>query len=142
MKTKSGPKSKSVKIFLFMEIYDIGRRIILTNREDQEASKRELVHCLKVWERELGDKPVFGGETSGLVDIALVPFYSWFYGYQKSGGLSIETQCPNLIAWAKRCSQKDSVSKSLADHKKSSRIHVGAQEEVRGRLEAKGSKVV
>lgn len=87
-----------------MQIYDIGRRIIFTNREDQEASKSELVHCLKVWEQELGDKPFFGGETSGLVDVTLVPFYSWFYGYEKSGGFGIETQCPELVAWAKRYS--------------------------------------
>lgn len=66
-------------------------------------------------EAELGDKHFFGGESIGFVDVALVPFTTWFYTYETFGNLSVEAECPKLIAWAKRCSQKESVSASLAD---------------------------
>jgi glutathione S-transferase len=41
---------------------------------------------------ELGDKPYFGGEIFGFVDIALITFYSWFYVYETLGKLSMEPQ--------------------------------------------------
>jgi len=69
-------------------------------------------------EGELGDKPYFGGENLGYVDVAFVPFYCWFYAYETCGNFSIEAECPKIIAWAKRCMQKESVSKSLEDPKK------------------------
>lgn len=66
-------------------------------------------------EGELGDKAFFGGENLGYVDVALVPYSSWFYAYESYGNFSIEGECPKLIAWAKRCLQNDSVSSSLPD---------------------------
>ena len=63
----------------------------------------------------LGDKPYFGGETLGFLDIALVTFYSWFFVYETFGNFSIEAECPKLMAWAKRCRGKESVARSLAD---------------------------
>ncbi|KAM1350206.1 hypothetical protein ACFX2F_004183 [Malus domestica] len=50
--------------------------------------------------------------------IAFITFYCWFHAYEIRGNFSIEAECPKLIAWAKRCMQRDSVSKSLADEKK------------------------
>ncbi|KAI9198336.1 hypothetical protein LWI28_014145 [Acer negundo] len=64
-------------------------------------------------EGELGDKLFFGGDTIGFVDVALVPITSWFYTYETLGNFSIEGDCPKLIAWAKRCLEKESVAKSL-----------------------------
>ncbi|KAM1007657.1 hypothetical protein ACFXTH_004111 [Malus domestica] len=49
--------------------------------------------------------------------IALITFYCWFHAYETCGNFSIEAECPKLIAWAKRCMQRESVSKSLADEK-------------------------
>lgn len=74
-----------------------------------------MIGFLKNMEAELGDKHFFGGESIGFVDVALVPFTTWFYTYETFGNFSIEAECPKLIAWAKRCSQKQSVSASLAD---------------------------
>ena len=84
----------------------------------QEAAKKEFLDTMRLFEAELGDKPYFGGESFGYVDIALVAFYSWFYAYEKFGNFSIEAECPKLIAWAKRCMKKESVFKSLPDEKK------------------------
>ena len=64
-------------------------------------------------EDELGDKPYFGGEDFGYVDVALVPFTSWFYTVETCGKLSIEKECPKLMAWAKRCMEKESVATPL-----------------------------
>ncbi|KAL9462580.1 hypothetical protein AB3S75_000557 [Citrus x aurantiifolia] len=96
-------------------IYGIGKRIWSGKGEDQEAAKKEMIGFLKNMEAELGDKHFFGGESIGFVDVALVPFTTWFYTYETFGNFSIEAECPKLIAWAKRCSQKESVSTSLAD---------------------------
>ncbi|THG17568.1 hypothetical protein TEA_004956 [Camellia sinensis var. sinensis] len=97
------------------KIYDAGRRIWATKGEDQEVAKKDFTDCLKVLEGALGDKPYFGGEEFGYVDLALVPFYSWFYAYETCGNFSIEAECPKFIAWAKRCMERESVAKSLPD---------------------------
>ncbi|KAA8524947.1 hypothetical protein F0562_011415 [Nyssa sinensis] len=97
------------------KIYDAGRKIWTTKGEEQEAAKKDFIECLKVLEGTLGDKPYFGGDTFGFVDIALIPFYSWFYAYETCGNFSVEAECPKLILWAKRCMKKGSVSKSLPD---------------------------
>lgn len=69
-------------------------------------------------EQELGDKTYFGGDIFGFVDVALIPYYCWFETYETLGNFSIEEHCPKLIGWAKRCMERDSVGKSLADPKK------------------------
>ena len=83
-----------------------------------EGAKKDFIECLKLLEGELGEKPYFGGENLGYVDVAFVPFYCWFYAYETCGNFSIEAECPKIIAWAKRCMKKESVSRSLEDPKK------------------------
>ncbi|CAL0326448.1 unnamed protein product [Lupinus luteus] len=100
------------------KIYEAGKKVWTAKGEEQEAGKKELIDAIKVFEEELGDKPYFGGEKLGYVDIALVPFYTWFKGYETIGNFNIESECPKFIAWAKRCLQKESVSKSLFDQEK------------------------
>ncbi|XP_059661328.1 probable glutathione S-transferase [Cornus florida] len=101
--------------YIDKKIYDAGKKIWTTKGKEQEAAKEEFIECLKVLEGVLGDNPYFGGEKFGFVDVALVPFYSWFYAYETLGNFSIESECPQLVAWAKRCMEKESVSKSLPD---------------------------
>ncbi|XP_028752393.1 probable glutathione S-transferase parC [Neltuma alba] len=104
--------------FVDKKIHDVGRRLWATKGEDQEAAKKEFVEYLKLLEEQLGDKPYFGGDNLGYVDVALVPFFCWFEAYETFGNFKIEAECPKFIAWAKRCMQKESVSKSLPDQHK------------------------
>ncbi|KAG4149418.1 hypothetical protein ERO13_D05G332800v2 [Gossypium hirsutum] len=53
-----------------------------------------------------------------LVTLMLCWFHFTAGAYEKRGNFSIETECPKLIAWAKRCMEKDCVSKSLPDQDK------------------------
>ncbi|KAJ6918316.1 glutathione S-transferase [Populus alba x Populus x berolinensis] len=105
--------------FVDQKIYDLkGKMIWTAEGEEEEAAKTDFIDCLKLLEGELGAKPYFGGETLGFVDVALVPFYCWFHAYETMANFRIEAECPKLVAWCKRCMQKDSVSKSLADPQK------------------------
>ncbi|KDP43660.1 hypothetical protein JCGZ_24118 [Jatropha curcas] len=107
--------------FVDKKIYDLGRKTWATKGEEQEAAKKEFMESLKILEGELGDKPYFGGECFGYVDVAFIPFYSWFYWFyanEVSGNFSVEAECPKLIAWVKRCLEKETVSNSLPDQKK------------------------
>lgn len=100
------------------KIYDLGRKIWTSKGEEKEAAKKEFIEALKLLEEQLGDKTYFGGDNIGFVDIALVPFYTWFKVYETFGSLNIENECPRFVAWAKRCLQKESVAKSLPDQHK------------------------
>ncbi|PHT89945.1 putative glutathione S-transferase parC [Capsicum annuum] len=97
-----------------LQIYSTGRRVWSGKGEDQEEAKKEFIEILKTLEGELGDKTYFGGDDNlGFVDVALVPFTSWFYSYEICANFSIEAVCPKLVAWARRCMQIESVANSL-----------------------------
>ncbi|KAF3946670.1 hypothetical protein CMV_027089, partial [Castanea mollissima] len=81
--------------------------------------KKEFFEIFKILERELGDKPYFGGETFGFVDLSLIPYYSWFYAIETLGEFEHKRQsAPKIVPWAKRCLQKETVAKTLPDQKK------------------------
>nr|XP_043629688.1 probable glutathione S-transferase parC [Erigeron canadensis] len=102
--------------FIDKELYEASRKIYRgKGEEEQESGKKEVLRILKLVEGELRDKAFFGGDNLGFVDISLIPFYSRFYSWETFGKFSIEEECPNLVAWAKRCLQKESVAKSLPD---------------------------
>ncbi|KAI3975052.1 hypothetical protein MKX01_005163 [Papaver californicum] len=100
------------------KVYDGGRKVWTSKGEDQEKAKKEFIEILKVLEGELGEKPYFGGEKLGFVDVALIPFYSWFYAYETCGNFSIEEECPKIVSWAKKSLEIDNVSLSLPESEK------------------------
>ncbi|KAL3734004.1 hypothetical protein ACJRO7_023367 [Eucalyptus globulus] len=100
------------------KMYQVARTVFLSIGGVQEAAKKEYIECLKVLERELGDKAYFGGERFGYADLSLIPFYSWLDALGKLADSSIVEECPKLAAWAKRCMQRESVAKSLPDQHK------------------------
>ncbi|XAR56359.1 Glutathione transferase [Bertholletia excelsa] len=104
--------------YIDKKMYDAGRRVWSSKGDELEAAKKDFLEVLKVLEAELDDKPYFGGETFGFVDLAFIPFYCWFYAYESCGNFSVEAECPKLIAWANRCMEKKNVAKSLADKQK------------------------
>ncbi|KAE8723461.1 putative glutathione S-transferase [Hibiscus syriacus] len=105
--------------FIEKKICSLETRKVWTGKgEEQEAAKKVFVEGLKLLEGELGNKAYFGGKNIGYVDVVLVPMYSWFYTYEKCGNFSFETECPKLAAWARRCMELESVSKSLPDQEK------------------------
>ncbi|KAL0353892.1 UNVERIFIED_CONTAM: Glutathione S-transferase U25 [Sesamum angustifolium] len=105
--------------FVDKKVYGAGGKITWHRYKHEAAEgKKELIENLKVLEGVLGDKSYFGGETFGYLDIALLGFYMWFPAYETFGSFSIEAECPKLIAWGRRCSQRESVSKCLAEPNK------------------------
>ncbi|XP_043701068.1 probable glutathione S-transferase [Telopea speciosissima] len=101
--------------YIDKKVYNCINGIWTTKGEEQEAAKKEFIEVMKVLEGELGDKLYFGGDSFGFLDVSLVPFYCWFYAVEKCGNFSTEAQCPKLVAWAKKCMERQSVANSLSD---------------------------
>ena len=100
-----------------IQVCSVEKRIWFTKGEEREEAKKEFIESFKILEGDLSNKPYFGGETFGFVDIALINFYSRFYSFEMFGKFSIEAEFPTIIAWAKRCLQKDTAAKSLPEQK-------------------------
>lgn len=117
------PYQKSQALFwadyVDKKVFNIGRQLWRTKGEEQDALKKEFIESLKIIEGELGDKLYFGGERIGFVDLALVTITSWFYSFEVCANFSIESECPKLVRWARRCMEENqSVAKSVPDHQK------------------------
>ncbi|KAI3962769.1 hypothetical protein MKW98_029928 [Papaver atlanticum] len=104
--------------YIDKKVYDGGKKICMSKGEELEKAKKDFIDILKVLEGELGEKPYFGGQRMGFVDVALIPFYSRFYSYETFGKFSIEEVCPKLVSWGKKCMENESVCKSLPDPEK------------------------
>jgi glutathione S-transferase len=82
--------------------------------EPQMQKNEEIVEILKTLEGKLGENEFFGGEHGfGFVDIALIPFTAWFESFHRYWGVDVAEVAPKLVAWATRCMERESVSKSL-----------------------------
>ncbi|EXB56005.1 putative glutathione S-transferase parA [Morus notabilis] len=115
----SDPYQKAQAMFwadyIDKKIFILVKQVLKAKGEEQEATRKEFIECLKTVEGELGDKRYFGGERFGFIDLVLIPITTRFYSLEVCANLSIDSECPKLIGWAKRCIEKQSVAKSLPD---------------------------
>ncbi|EER90777.1 probable glutathione S-transferase GSTU1 [Sorghum bicolor] len=94
-----------------------GKRLWL-RRDGEEAepepeARAEMLAVLRTLDAELGGREFFGGEAFGFVDVAAVPFASWFLTYERHGRFAMAEECPGLAAWAARCARRDSVAANV-----------------------------
>eukprot|EP01018_Ginkgo_biloba_P019452 Gb_16564 [translate_table: standard] len=105
--------------------------IVKTKGEAQEEAKKEFIQGMVLLEgalREIcGGKAYFGGERIGFVDIAFIPFVSWFHALEVLGEFKIplEEKCPSIDAWVKRCMERESVKKIFPQPEKVMEMAVG-----------------
>ncbi|KAL0320543.1 UNVERIFIED_CONTAM: putative glutathione S-transferase parC [Sesamum radiatum] len=104
--------------YIDRKIFGTAKLVWMGTGEVQETAKKDIIESLKLLESELGEKPFFGGNIFGFVDVSLIPISSRFYALEKCGNFSLADECPKLVSWAKRCMERESVSKSLPDQYK------------------------
>ncbi|MCE3049676.1 Glutathione S-transferase 5 [Datura stramonium] len=81
--------------YIDKKLFDFGRKTWTIMGEEQEAAKKDSIVCLKVLEGALGEKPFFGGDGFGFVDIALLGSTAGFMP-ETYGNFSAEAECPVL----------------------------------------------
>ncbi|KAI5057357.1 hypothetical protein GOP47_0027372 [Adiantum capillus-veneris] len=100
---------------------DAGTQIIKYSQgEQREQGKKDLIEVVERLDGALrdvfGGGPFFGGQSIGLVDIALAPFLCWFEAYEALGEFKIweDAKCPELAKWAEAVWEVPSVKEALA----------------------------
>ncbi|XP_021729373.1 probable glutathione S-transferase [Chenopodium quinoa] len=84
----------------------------------EHDEKKDFINFLMLFEEKLADKPYFGGNNFGYLDVALIPNYGYICTYGMFTKLNISVECPKLNAWAKRCMERDSVKKYVPNELK------------------------
>lgn len=126
--------------FTDKKFYDAGSRIMRFKDEAQEQAKSDLLECFQLLEGALnemsagGSLPFFSGKDFGFLDIAFIPFASWFHTYESLGNFKIpfESEYPLLDAWVKRCMERESVKKILPSSEKVLDFAIGLRKRVLG----------
>ena len=103
-----------------MQVYDVEKRTWTTKIEENDVAKKEFIETFKKLggENSISPKLFFGVETFGSMDLALIPFYCRFDVSETFRKFNIVAECPKIIAWGKRCMQKECVAEGLPDQKK------------------------
>jgi len=108
--------------FVDKKIYENGASPLMRSTgEAQEESKRNILESLGLLEGALkeisgGIKPYFGGDQFGFMDIAFIPFASWFHAWETMGNwkIPLDTEFPRLHEWVNTCMERESVKKIIA----------------------------
>ncbi|KAI4338132.1 hypothetical protein L6164_016479 [Bauhinia variegata] len=93
----------------------------LSTEENREKAVREVQEVLKVLEEQaLQDKKFFGGDTIGLVDIALGWLSHWFQAMEETVGVKLlePDTFPHLHAWAQNFNKIPIINENLPDYEK------------------------
>ncbi|XP_034582786.1 glutathione S-transferase 3 [Setaria viridis] len=109
--------------FIDQKVFSTQTRFLKSKGKEKEVAKQELLDQLKRLEEVLGDKTFFAGDEFGFLDAVLIPFSSMFHGYEQHGGFSLETECPNLMRWVRRCKERGSVKSVLPDEDEMYELH-------------------
>ena len=89
--------------------------------EEKAEGMKQLLAAVETLEGALKDcskgKPFFGGDTVGIVDVALGGLISWVKATEVLAGSKIfdEEKAPLLAAWAQRFGELDVAEKVLPD---------------------------
>ncbi|KAL0301303.1 UNVERIFIED_CONTAM: putative glutathione S-transferase parC [Sesamum radiatum] len=93
--------------FIDKKFFEAATKIIWSKSKDSaEEGKKEMIETLKQLKGVLGDKPYFGEDVFGFLDVALIGYYMWFQTYETCADFSIEAECPKLMEWANRCLER------------------------------------
>ncbi|KAF8391042.1 hypothetical protein HHK36_023342 [Tetracentron sinense] len=101
--------------FIDKKVYECVSDLWKNKSEALQAARKEFLEIFNVIEGAIGDNPYLGGETFGFADLSLIPFTSFFHACEMFGNFSIKVELPKIAAWAKRCNERESVSKILQD---------------------------
>ncbi|MCO5583250.1 hypothetical protein L7F22_037159 [Adiantum nelumboides] len=107
--------------YIDKKMYDAGSRAIKSlDAEGREQGKKDFIEVLETLDGALrdvfGGGPFFGGQSVGLVDIALAPFLCWFGVYEALGEFKVweVAKCPHLSKWAEAVWEVPSVKEALS----------------------------
>lgn len=112
-----------MKMFL-LQFMDSLYRALISKGEAQEKANSDVLGCLDLIEGALGEGPYFGGQEFGFMDIAFIPFTTWFHILESIGNFKMlmDSQFPWLKAWIEKCMERESVKKVLILETPCSRI--------------------
>ncbi|MCL7051093.1 hypothetical protein MKW94_007537 [Papaver nudicaule] len=116
------PYEKSVARFWVKFMEDKSSSIgtfFLTTGAEQEKAKNEISEILKTIEEKggLGEKKFFGGDTVGLVDLAIAPIAYWLGAIEEAGVKILEAhKFPRFHEWTEAFKQVPVISENLPDY--------------------------
>ncbi|CAN6170935.1 unnamed protein product [Urochloa humidicola] len=109
--------------FIDQKVFSTQTRFLKSKGEEKAMAKSELLDQLKRLEEVLGDKVFFAGDEFGFLDAVLIPFSTMFRGYEQHGNFGLDTECPNLMRWVRRCKERESVKSVLPDEDEMYELH-------------------
>jgi GST-like protein len=114
----AGGERYSVLKWLFMQVANVGpaignhnhfSRIAEDNAYAASRFRRMSAQVFRALDRRLGEAPWLGGEAYSIADMATYP---WGRRYRRFG--MKDHECPHLVAWVDRISQRPAVKASDA----------------------------
>ncbi|KAI3835374.1 hypothetical protein MKW98_020490 [Papaver atlanticum] len=117
------PYEKSVARFWIKFIEDKAPNVVIllvTTGEEQEKAQNEISEMLKTIEEKggLGEKKFFGGDTIGMVDLAIAPIVYWLGAIEEVVGVKISEahKFPKFHEWIESFKQVPLIKENLPNY--------------------------